>query len=254
MQNKKDENTKPKAQSTLMSEMEKKAVKIAVSSVKGALTGLVVSQAKKHIERKIKTAARDAVLDKIGMSKKTQEQLNGGLATLSVNSSKALSYLKSKKDEFLNKSGKELTEAEKVVENINEEKQMQINKDTNFVQFVQYVLTQSKYKDKYGDCNIVSFLATKQVGGDIVLGHANEWEKVIEHARLLESSELTKASAKKLTASLVQNLFGKEVAQDFTEHFSPVKKPPVSIASKRSNVLKQEKDGAVKSTTRSKKV
>lgn len=254
MQNKKDENTKPKGQSSLMSDMEKKAVKVAVSTMKGALTGLVINQAKKHIEKKIKVAAKNVVLEKIGMSKKTQEQLNDGLATLSVSSTKALNYLKSKKDEFLNKPVKELTEAEKAVDNINEEKQMQINKDTNFVQFVQYVLTQNKYKDKYGDCNIVSFLATKQVGGDIVLGHANEWEKVIEHARLLESSELTQASAKKLTASLVQNLFGKEIAQDFTEHFSPVKKAAVSIASKRSNVLKSEKESVVKPSTRSKKV
>lgn len=209
-----------------------KAIDLAAGAVKktitkgvtGALAGLALSHAKKKITQSLTKSAKEAVIDKV-ISKGNRESLNEV-------SHHATEFLKKKKEQFLGKKevGSVLKEEQGETKPMNG-----VNEKTNFAAFITYIVTDHKYKDALGDCAIISFLATKCAKEDIVLGRAADWEQIIQHARLLEGSAATKPSAKKLTKDMVQMHFGKELAQEFGEHFgiNTVKKIP-DLASKRA--------------------
>lgn len=99
---------------------------------------------------------------------------------------------------------------------------LKIDENTNFSAFVTYVLNAKEYKDKYADAQIISFIAANNIEKDIVLGNANKWLDVINHARLLASTaSIDKKAAVRISGVFVENSLGKELGAKFKEHFSP---------------------------------
>lgn len=100
-----------------------------------------------------------------------------------------------------------------------------LTEQTNFGEFVSYVLTNPLYKDKYSDGKVVPFIASQSAQEDIVLGNAAKWDKVIQQVRLLASTGMDIKAAQKLTAPVVESLFDKEMGQKYKEFFGLAKAP-----------------------------
>lgn len=212
---------------------------------------------KKYIQQALKDAAKDAAVKRVQqMVEKNMKDVISNVNKENIQrlSEQGKSYLNQAKavgEKYLQDTGilkaKDL-ETVKPVDQTNVEAKKEevkqepvdttkVNDRMNFATFAVYVVTNPEYKDKYGDCSIISFLAQKSMEKDIVEGKAKEWDSIIRHARLLEGSGLERSTAKKITKVMVENLFDKEMAREFGEHFGvnvirkvkePVQEPVVA--------------------------